>query len=209
MSPEDFVVNCVNCRKQNIIMSDDPYDVKCEFGNHKVRIKIKQEVTNKMPEKQEEGTMGNTDQHPAGEASPSTATGLKQANLPELVHLGADAANVGTAAAPASPPPPAAAPTDAPLYEGKPHKYHTGKRKWAKRCSECTACYEHDGQPWCSSKHCPQRCPAKLRPSYRPKLDEQVDEAQHTPTRGTEVPLRPKHRKDLPQYKDGILPLVH
>ena len=31
--------DCVNCGKQNIIMEDDPYDVKCEFGNHPLRIK--------------------------------------------------------------------------------------------------------------------------------------------------------------------------
>jgi hypothetical protein len=41
--------NCVNCGKQNIVMSDDPYDVLCEFpgkdgSRHPLRIKLKQEV---------------------------------------------------------------------------------------------------------------------------------------------------------------------
>lgn len=38
-------IKCINCGKQNIILPDDPYDVKCEFGDHPVRIKQKQEAT--------------------------------------------------------------------------------------------------------------------------------------------------------------------
>jgi hypothetical protein len=38
----DYTLNCVNCGKQNIIFEDDPFDVKCEFGDHPVRIKKKE-----------------------------------------------------------------------------------------------------------------------------------------------------------------------
>lgn len=51
----DEPVTCVNCGKQNIIMDDDPYDIKCEYSGrdgipaHPVRIKFKKEENN-MPE---------------------------------------------------------------------------------------------------------------------------------------------------------------
>lgn len=32
------LIDCVNCGKQNLVMDDDPYNVKCEFGKHPVRI---------------------------------------------------------------------------------------------------------------------------------------------------------------------------
>lgn len=57
----------------------------------------------------------------------------------------------------------------APLYIGKPQKYHRGKKKWAKRCMECPLHYIHDEQTWCSSKKCPKHCPPALRPKYRPE----------------------------------------
>ncbi len=41
------------------------------------------------------------------------------------------------------------------------------KSKLAK-CRSCERAYEHDGQRWCSTKRCPSRLPASLRPAYRP-----------------------------------------
>lgn len=35
----EYYLNCVHCGKQNLIEDGDPFDVKCEFGDHPVRQK--------------------------------------------------------------------------------------------------------------------------------------------------------------------------
>lgn len=82
----------------------------------------------------------------------------------------------------------------APLYEGKPHKYRRGIRKWGKICKECESHYLHDEITWCSSKRCPKRCPPALRPQYRPK--DIVKPAEEKPI--TPKPKKVKKAKETP-----------
>lgn len=72
-----------------------------------------------------------------------------------------------------TPDPPLPAREDSPpLYVGKSRTYQPGKRKWAARCRVCEHFYVHDEMNCCDSKRCSQRCPPKLRPHFRPRVEE-------------------------------------
>ena len=73
-------VDCVNCGKQNLIEDTEPYDVKCEYGNHSVRIKIQEAKKMNV----NTGSPGQTEDIKVKEGAgvPLTAAGLGPASAP-------------------------------------------------------------------------------------------------------------------------------
>jgi hypothetical protein len=51
---DSYLLGCANCGKQNLMLYDDPYDAKCEFGNHPVRIKKEERNMNSETGNEEE-----------------------------------------------------------------------------------------------------------------------------------------------------------